>query len=105
MDTYTHDGLSFDVTDIGPADGRLVILCHGFPEDRHCLDKIAQDLCDAGYRVLAADQRGYSPGARPRGRRAYTVTKLVGDLLALADAQLLSRRLRREGRAAARLNG
>ena len=33
----------------------------------------------------APDQRGYSPGARPEGRRAYSATNLRDDVLALAD--------------------
>jgi pimeloyl-ACP methyl ester carboxylesterase len=85
VETYTREGLTFDVTDIGPTDGRVVVLLHGFPEDRHCWDRIAPGLAGAGYRVIAPDQRGYSPGARPPGRRAYTVKKLRLDVLALAD--------------------
>jgi pimeloyl-ACP methyl ester carboxylesterase len=36
--------------------------------------------------VLAPDQRGYSPGARPTARAAYTLNRLAGDVLALAEA-------------------
>jgi pimeloyl-ACP methyl ester carboxylesterase len=86
MEHYTHDGLTFEVTDTGPTDGRPVILLHGFPEDRHCWDRLAAHLDGAGYRVLAPDQRGYSPGAQPPGRRSYTLNLLAGDVLALADA-------------------
>ncbi len=86
METYTHDGLTFDVSDHGPADGRVVILLHGFPEDRRCWDPLLTPLLGAGYRVLSPDQRGYSPGARPHGRRNYTLDLLAGDVLALADA-------------------
>ena len=86
MEHYTHDGLSFDVSETGPPDGRVVILLHGFPEDRHCWDALATSLADRGYRTLAPDQRGYSPGARPPGRRSYTLDRLAGDVLALADA-------------------
>lgn len=91
METYSHDGLTFDVSDTGPPDGRVVIALHGFPEDRHCWDGLAAVLAGAGldgagYRVLAPDQRGYSPGARPAGRRAYSVDRLAGDVVALADA-------------------
>ncbi len=86
MDHYSHDGLTFEVTDTGPTDGRPVIMLHGFPEDRHCWDRLSAPLADAGYRVLAPDQRGYSPGARPPGRRFYTLSLLAGDVLALADA-------------------
>jgi len=86
VDTYAHDGLTFDVSDVGPDDGRVVIMLHGFPEDRHCWDQLGGTLAGAGYRVLAPDQRGYSPGAQPVGRRAYTLPLLAGDVLALADA-------------------
>jgi pimeloyl-ACP methyl ester carboxylesterase len=83
---YAHAGLTFDVSDDGPVDGRAVILLHGFPEDRQCWKALAAVLVDAGYRTLAPDQRGYSPGARPSGRRAYTLDRVAGDTLALADA-------------------
>ena len=83
---FTNEGLRFDVTDTGPPDGRAVILLHGFPEDRECWAPVASRLAGAGYRALAPDQRGYSPGARPEGRAAYKVSSLVGDVLALADA-------------------
>lgn len=81
-----HDGLVFDVTDEGPLDGEVVVLLHGFPHDRTSWTGIAPLLHAAGYRTLALDQRGYSPRARPAGRAAYTSEKLVGDVLALADA-------------------
>jgi pimeloyl-ACP methyl ester carboxylesterase len=83
--SFTREGLTFDVTDSGPTEGRLVVLLHGFPEDRQCWDQIGRSLSDAGYRVLAPDQRGYSPGARPAGRRAYALPELSADILALAD--------------------
>ena len=85
MHQFVRDGLTFDVTDEGPADGRVVILLHGFPEDRESWSAVIPHLTQAGYRVLAPDQRGYSPGARPKGRRAYAVSELALDVLALAD--------------------
>lgn len=85
MHSYVRDGLNFDVTDEGPADGRVVIALHGFPEDRQSWSAVIPQLTDAGYRVLAPDQRGYSPGARPKGRRAYVLSELTADVLALAD--------------------
>jgi pimeloyl-ACP methyl ester carboxylesterase len=86
METFSRDGLIFEVTDAGPSDGPVVIALHGFPEDRQCWSELAQPLTAAGYRVLAPDQRGYSPGARPKGRRAYDAANLRDDILALADA-------------------
>jgi pimeloyl-ACP methyl ester carboxylesterase len=86
VDHYSRADLTFEVSDTGPTDGRAVILLHGFPEDRHCWDSLAGSLVGAGYRTLAPDQRGYSPGARPPGRRSYALDQLAGDVLALADA-------------------
>jgi pimeloyl-ACP methyl ester carboxylesterase len=85
MHSFVRSGLSFDVTDEGPVDGRLVIALHGFPEDRHSWSAVIPQLTAAGYRVLAPDQRGYSPGARPKGRRAYLLGDLAADVMALAD--------------------
>lgn len=90
MDTFTHADWVFDVTDTPAAVGgdtvEAVVLLHGFPEDRHSWDALTPALTAAGYRVLAPDLRGYSPGARPTGRSAYALERLAGDVLALADA-------------------
>lgn len=86
MDSFERDGLRFDVRDAGPAGGEPVILLHGFPEDSSSWDRVAPALHRAGYRTLAPDQRGYSPGARPAGRRAYRMQETVADVAALADA-------------------
>ncbi|HMK62344.1 MAG TPA: alpha/beta fold hydrolase [Acidimicrobiales bacterium] len=86
LEFFEHDGLTFDVTHRGPADGRTVVMLHGFPEDRHEWSTLAETLIGDRYRVLAPDQRGYSPGASPRDRSAYRMEALVSDVLALADA-------------------
>lgn len=86
METWTRDDLTFDVTDGGPQGGEVVILLHGFPQDRTAWDRVTPRLNEAGYRTLAPDQRGYSPRATPRSRFAYTVQQLRADVLALADA-------------------
>ncbi|MBK8470514.1 MAG: alpha/beta hydrolase [Actinomycetales bacterium] len=84
--TYTRVGLTFDVDDEGPIDGEVVVLLHGFPTDRSSWRRIAPLLHGAGLRTLSPDQRGYSPGARPRGRAAYKLGDLAADVVALADA-------------------
>lgn len=90
LTSYDHDGLTFDVADAGPEDGPVVVLLHGFPERASCWDEVAPLLHAAGYRTLAPDQRGYSPGARPRGRWAYRAPRLVGDVEALRAAAALA---------------
>lgn len=85
METFANDGFTFDVTDAGPANGEAMVLLHGFPESRDAWQEMIPLLVHAGYRVLAPNQRGYSRGARPPGRRDYTLDKLSGDVLALLD--------------------
>jgi pimeloyl-ACP methyl ester carboxylesterase len=83
--TATRDGLTFDVHTWGPVDGDPVLLLHGFPQSGASWAAVATRLADRGYRVLAPDQRGYSPGARPQGRRAYGLGAIVADALAVVD--------------------
>jgi pimeloyl-ACP methyl ester carboxylesterase len=81
-------GLEFDLYEQGPAGGRPVLLLHGFPQTHRAYDALAVRLA-AGRtppRLLAPDQRGYSPGARPKEASAYTLPTLAGDLLGLLDA-------------------
>lgn len=82
---YTHDGLEFDVLDQGPLDGPIVLLLNGFPERAASWSAVMDQLNEAGFRTIAPDQRGYSPGARPKRRRDYRVGALVDDVVALID--------------------
>ncbi len=83
--SFTRDGLVFDVRDTGPADGQAVLLLHGFPERATSWRLVEPLLHEHGLRTLAPDQRGYSPGARPAGRRAYRAGELVADVAVLAE--------------------
>lgn len=77
--------LRFRALAAGPEDGRLVLLLHGFPQSAYQWRHQLAALGDAGYRALAFDQRGYSPGARPEGVENYSVERLAADVLAVAD--------------------
>ncbi len=83
--SFDHDGLTFDVLDEGPLDGPAVVLLHGFPERASHWHDVSAILHTQGLRTLALDQRGYSPGARPRGTESYRVSRLVGDVVALVE--------------------
>lgn len=45
----------------GPADGRPVILLHGFPYDIHSYIEVTPILAAAGYRVIVPYLRGHGP--------------------------------------------
>jgi len=84
--TFTHQGLVFDVEDAGPVDGEPVVLLHGWPQSSSSWGPVAERLHAAGFRTYAPDQRGYSPGASPKGRRNYRLSLVAGDAVALIDA-------------------
>ncbi|MEU0498468.1 alpha/beta fold hydrolase [Mycobacterium sp. NPDC006124] len=83
---FANDGLTFTVDDEGPLDGAVVVLLHGFPQTSTSWRAVCERLHARGYRTLTFDQRGYAPTARPRGRRAYRMSRLVSDVAALIGA-------------------
>jgi pimeloyl-ACP methyl ester carboxylesterase len=86
MERFARGDLIFDVVDAGPGDGPVVVLLHGHPQTNAAWEEILPRLTVRGYRCLAPNQRGYSPGARPKRRRDYRMSELVGDVAALIDA-------------------
>jgi pimeloyl-ACP methyl ester carboxylesterase len=81
--TVSVDGVDLSVVDAG--EGPVVVLAHGFPELAYSWRHQIQPLVDAGYRVLAPDQRGYGRSGRPSDLGDYDIIHLTGDLIALLD--------------------
>lgn len=78
--------LVLDVRTTGPDAGDPVLLLHGFPATSLTWSEVAPVLAEAGLKVVAPDQRGYSPGARPTDVDAYRTDVLAQDVVDLADA-------------------
>jgi pimeloyl-ACP methyl ester carboxylesterase len=76
----------FDVAEQGPQGGPPVVLLHGFPQTSASFEAVARLLAAEGFRTIAMDQRGYSPGARPLEVEQYAVPHLVGDVIGLIDS-------------------
>jgi pimeloyl-ACP methyl ester carboxylesterase len=73
---------------VGPADGRPVVLLHGWPYDIHSFIDVTPMLASAGYRVIVPYARGYGS---TRFRSTETVRNgepaaLAVDTVALMDA-------------------
>jgi pimeloyl-ACP methyl ester carboxylesterase len=85
LETIQVKDLKFTVRTSGPKDGELVILLHGFPQTSYSYKKQLVALAKAGYRVVAPDQRGYSPGARPKEIKDYNIKYLAQDVIDIAD--------------------
>jgi pimeloyl-ACP methyl ester carboxylesterase len=78
-------GMTFTARAAGPVDGRLVLFLHGFPQTSWSWRHQLEALGDRGFRAVAFDQRGYSPGARPDDLDDYRIGHLVADVVAVAD--------------------
>jgi pimeloyl-ACP methyl ester carboxylesterase len=80
----TAGSVDLAVTETG--EGPLVLLLHGFPEGAHSWRHQMGPLAQAGYRVVAPDQRGYGASSHPDAVDAYTIMHLTGDMVALISA-------------------
>lgn len=78
------NGVRLHVAEQG--EGPLVLLLHGFPESWYSWRHQFAPLAEAGYRVVAPDQRGYARSEQPERVDAYTVLHLLGDVTALIKA-------------------
>lgn len=77
-------GFTFDGFRAKPAPAAngipTVVLVHGWPQFASCWEEISRTMLDQGFEVVAYDQRGYSPGARPGEVEDYTLEQLAGDI-------------------------
>jgi pimeloyl-ACP methyl ester carboxylesterase len=62
-----------------------VLALHGFPQTSLAWAELGPVLGDAGYHVVAFDQRGYSAEARPAEDEGYLLGHLVGDVVDVAE--------------------
>jgi pimeloyl-ACP methyl ester carboxylesterase len=79
--------------DVGPANGPVVVLLHGFPYDVRAYDEVSQRLVEAGCRCIVPYLRGYGPTrfVDPATPRSGEQAALGADLLALLDALNIQR--------------
>ncbi len=80
------NGVDLHVVQVGPVEGPLVILLHGFPEFWRSWQHYIQPLAEAGYRVWVPDQRGYNLSSKPQEVAAYALDTLARDITGLMDS-------------------
>lgn len=90
MTTSTHrlvetNGVTLRVIEAGDRGAPVVVLTHGFPELAHSWRHQIPVLADAGFHVLAPDQRGYGGSSRPEKVEDYDIVALTGDIAGLLD--------------------
>jgi pimeloyl-ACP methyl ester carboxylesterase len=86
------NGVALHVLEAGREDAPCVLLLHGFPELAYSWRKVMPRLAQAGYRVLAPDQRGYGrttgwDASYDCDLGAYGALNLVRDAIGLLHAQ------------------
>jgi pimeloyl-ACP methyl ester carboxylesterase len=86
--SFGHDGLSLAFFDEGDPGGAPVLLIHGFASTANVNwvhPGWLKTLGDAGYRVIALDNRGHGASDKPRSVEAYRPRVMAGDAAALLD--------------------
>lgn len=79
-----RDGLKLNYIDEGT--GPAVFLIHGFPDSIHMWRHQIPYLINAGYRVIAADNRGMGQSDAPQAVEAYTLDLISADCITILDA-------------------
>jgi pimeloyl-ACP methyl ester carboxylesterase len=79
------NGVQLRVTEAGEPGAPVVVLAHGFPELAYSWRHQIPVLADAGYHVLAPDQRGYGGSTKPDAVEDYDIVALTGDIAGLLD--------------------
>ncbi len=82
------NGVRLRVVEAGERGAPLIVLAHGFPELAYSWRHQIPVLADAGYHVLAPDQRGYGGSTRPDAVEDYDIHALTGDLVGLLDSEV-----------------
>lgn len=82
------NGLDMHVLEAGAPGRPVLLLLHGFPELAYSWRKVMPPLADAGFHVIAPDQRGYGrttgwSGEYDTDLATFRMPGLVRDLLAL----------------------
>jgi len=82
------DLLDIAYAEVGPADGRPVILLHGWPYDIHAFAQVAPILAAKGYRVIVPFVRGYGETRilSPDTMRNGQPSAVALDTVAMMDA-------------------
>ena len=98
IDLSQFGHLSFHILEAGPAGAPLLLLLHGFPELAYSWRKLILPLAQAGYHVVAPDQRGFGRttgwddgGYTEVDLHTFTATMLIRDTLSLVSALGYSR--------------
>ncbi|MBB4102284.1 alpha/beta fold hydrolase [Allorhizobium borbori] len=88
FNSFQNDGLTLAYFDEGDPSGPPVLLIHGFASSatvNWVHTGWLKTLGDAGYRVIALDNRGHGASEKPHDPAVYHPDMMAGDAVALLD--------------------
>jgi Predicted hydrolases or acyltransferases (alpha/beta hydrolase superfamily) len=86
MQRFSHDG--FELAYMEEGEGDPIVLVHGFASNlvvNWVSTGWVKTLVEAGYRVIALDNRGHGLSSGSHNAADYTLEKMSGDVIALLD--------------------
>eukprot|EP00746_Dinoflagellata_sp_MGD_P021426 gnl/MRDRNA2_/MRDRNA2_14999_c0_seq1.p1 gnl/MRDRNA2_/MRDRNA2_14999_c0~~gnl/MRDRNA2_/MRDRNA2_14999_c0_seq1.p1 ORF type:complete len:296 (+),score=39.01 gnl/MRDRNA2_/MRDRNA2_14999_c0_seq1:95-982(+) len=82
-----ESGLEIFVDDIGPRDGKPLILLHGYTDWRGCWRQCSEILIEQGYRCVLPDMRGVGDSTPLESAKDFgSLWDIALDVLGVADA-------------------
>lgn len=79
-------GARLSVLEAGDVGAPIIMLVHGFPESAYSWRHQMQPLADAGYHVIAPNNRGYADSSAPKDDVTYYgIQHLTNDLIEIAE--------------------
>ncbi|MCA0256431.1 MAG: alpha/beta hydrolase [Proteobacteria bacterium] len=88
FNTFSHDGLTLSYFDEGDPSGAPVLLIHGFASSatvNWVHTGWLKTLGEAGYRVIALDNRGHGASDKPHDSELYHPQMMADDAVALLE--------------------
>jgi pimeloyl-ACP methyl ester carboxylesterase len=85
------NGICLSVFEAGERSDPTVVFSHGFPELAFSWRHQVVALAEAGFHVVAPDQRGYGASDKPAAVEDYDMVHLTGDLVGVLDAMDVDR--------------
>ena len=82
--TIRGEGVDLAVFARGEPDRPTLVFVHGYPDTHAVWDRVIDRLAD-DFHCVSFDVRGAGASARPRPTRAYRLSRLAADLIAVID--------------------
>lgn len=85
------NGGSIAYLDEGPRDGTPIVLVHGMPTSSWLYRRIAEQLANQGFRVIAPDLLGFGASDKPKGHEVYSMRNQSDRIIELLDHLKISK--------------